>query len=534
MNRWNRLAGAFGLVLFGFGVFGGLVIESFSQPLIATHILLGLVLMGVWAVTTGVRSFSSAGAALTGRAARFGYHALFATAVSVGLLVAVNWLISRHNRRWDLTEQGVYSLSSQSAAIVKGIKKPLKIVGLDLAVEDRREGSLKELLELYKYNNPDKVSVELLNPQAKPHLVDRYGFKPGNLVYISYGEGDSAGVSRINDASEEAITNAILKLQRGESKTIYVVEGHDEPSIESGAAEGFMAFSQALADENLAVKKIVLGLQGTIPDDAAAVVLASPKKGLLKEERELLIAYVESGGNLLLLGDPRTTEDVRQIAGHFGITVGHDVVIDQVQRLFAAPALGAQPIAREYASHPITKQFGQAQLTIYNVASSVTASTTSDGDITRTELVKTGPSAWGETNVSALFDSDEPTAVREGGDLQGPVSLAVAYEKKLPVAKGAESSEFTRSAKLVVFGDTDWVLNANISTFANRDLVLNSINWLTGEEGGISLRAKSIRTSMAPITESTFALLLAISFLVPELIVLGGLSIWMRRRYVAA
>ncbi|RIL09962.1 MAG: hypothetical protein DCC75_05385, partial [Proteobacteria bacterium] len=60
------------------------------------------------------------------------------------------------------------------------------------------------------------------------------------------------------------------------------------------------------------------------------------------------------------------------------------------------------------------------------------------------------------------------------------------------------------------------------------------INWLSGEEGGISIRPKSLRESIAPITRDSFLIILVSSFLIPELILIFGLIVWWRRKTVTA
>jgi ABC-type uncharacterized transport system involved in gliding motility auxiliary subunit len=286
------------------------------------------------------------------------------------------------------------------------------------------------------------------------------------------------------------------------------------------------------------VQGIVLSQVGSIPQDAAAVMLIAPKKPLLQEERDLLVKYVEGGGRLLMMTDPRSAGDVRELASKFGISVGDNVVIDQIQRLFAGPTLGAQPIVVDYADHPIAKDFNQQTISIFNIASTVSASGKNDAAVTYTELLKSSPTAWGETDLSGVFDSADPTAILEESDVQGPVSLGVVYEKKLDEPKAPEEqgseADFQRVARVVVFGDSDWVMNQNLNVYSNRDLILNSVNWMVGEEGGVTIRPKSIRASYAPIPLQTFLYLLASSFVIPELILILGLFIWWRRKAAVA
>lgn len=534
MNRWIRFLWILGLVVFGFGFLGALVVGSFSQVIMAGHMLLGVALIIVWFFLSGIQNVSETKQIISGRVARYGVNALLYTAVFLGLLGVVNFASKRNEKRWDLTEQGVYSLTDQSLKVAKGLKSPLRIVVFKDSQGAGAEAA--DSAELFHEANPSNITVDVVDPRAKPHLVDSYGMKQGNLVYLEFGDGAQKAVSRLNEGTEEALTNAIIRLSRGAAKKIYYIEGHGEPDMKDIQEPGFKAAIDALEDEHLKVEGLFIGTLSVIPPDAAAVILASPKKPMQESERKLLLDYVNGGGRLLMLNDPRFTQDVRMIASDFGIQVGEDVVIDQVQRLFAAPALGAQPIVRDYAEHDLTRSMTPQHITIFNIASSVRKGATVPQGANVVELIKTSPSSWAETNLSMLFDSEDASATLEPNDIKGPVPIAAAFEKTLSSNNddAKQDGEFNKVARVVVFGDSDWILNANIGLYANRDLFMNSVNWLVGEEGGISIRPKSMRASTAPIESSTFTKLFVAGFIIPELILIFGLLVWWRRRTTTA
>ncbi len=540
MSKLIKFSGILGTVLFLFGVLGALIV-GFDQAFMVAHMLIGLVLITLGLTSGGLKGVSQKGQVLRGRNMRFGANVALYSAVFIGLLAVVNWAANRFDKRWDMTSEGVFSLSQQSFDLVKNLQIPLKLVSI-IGAGGNDDGN-KDLLNLFKYANPSKVKVEFVDPRTKPHLIDKYGLKPGNIVYVGLGEEGKEQVNRLNDSSEEAITNAILKLTRGASKKIYYIQGHDEPDLDAESAQGIKYFKDAIGDENFAVEGLLLSQKGAIPEDAAAVLVVSPKRAMLKEEKESLMKYADQGGRLLLFADPRTTDDLKELADHFGIEIGQNVVIDQVQRLFAAPALGAQPICTDYGVHPITKSLKKTDVTIFNIASSVKPGATKKEGATYTELVKTGPNAWGESNLSQIFESDEPSAIYDPeSDVKGPVTVAVSYEKKLSDEKkeGEKSADgknadakFDKATRVVVFGDSDWILNPNLSVYANRDLALNALNWAIGEEGGITIRPKAIGASFARISRETFSLILATSFMAPELLLILGLFVWWRRRTVS-
>jgi ABC-type uncharacterized transport system involved in gliding motility auxiliary subunit len=278
----------------------------------------------------------------------------------------------------------------------------------------------------------------------------------------------------------------------------------------------------------------MLAQAGSIPQDAAAVIVAAPTKPISQSERDAIIAYAKNGGRLLLFANPedRDSDEIRTLAAAFGIQVGRDIILDEQLRLFAGPQIAVQFIAQQFSPHPITSGLTQAEPLVFSFASSVVAPSNVEAGAMYTELVKSGKNSWAEKNVEALFNPDGATASRDPEDIQGAVSIAVAMERKVEGAdspKGEEAS-FEKMSRVVVFGDVTWIENGSLAAMGNRDVALNSVNWVTGEEGGVAIGPKGMRASVAPIPQSTFNVILALSFLGPELILLFGLFVWWRRR----
>lgn len=521
-----------GLVVFIFGVAGLLVGSRQEVQLIAgagdvytvAHLVIGLALM-----IFGF--FFARGVAPTrmerGRAWRFWGGSASYIAVFVAILGALNFIVARYDKRIDLTEQGVYSLAEQSRTAVQKLEKPISIIGFDVKAE-RQVENLRELLDLYKAANPSKVSIDFVNPRAKPQMVDKLGMKGGNLIYLEYGEPGAAGntaIARLNEATEEAITNGIMKLAGGAAKKVYYLTGHGEPGIADSGPQGLKRFSDALKDEHVEIEELTLAQSKTkgVPEDAAAVMWVNPQGPLFPGEKEAIEKFVDGGGRLFLTSKARGQSDVSDVAAHFGVTIGNNVVLDVVTQLFAGPSVALQFAASNFGTHEITKRFNQRDVIVVEGAASV-AGGKSEGDITYSELLKTSDNGWGESNLAGIYDAAEPSADFGDGDLKGPVSIAVSYEKK--------SGDTV--AKAVVFGDSSWLSNASFKYPAHRDLALNSIGWLSGQEANVSIRPRQMRTSITPISQATFKMLLQIGFIVPELLVLLGVFVWVRRKAAGA
>src|SRR5713226_8040195 len=85
-----------------------------------------------------------------------------------GLFAIVLWITSSrsslHHARLDLTAEKVYSLSSQSVNVVKGLKQPLKLYGF---FQGGSNPAAHELYDTFAYYSP-KVSYEIVDPDKHP------------------------------------------------------------------------------------------------------------------------------------------------------------------------------------------------------------------------------------------------------------------------------------------------------------------------------------------------------------------------------
>src|ERR1043165_1685795 len=63
-----------------------------------------------------------------GRNARYGTLAGVSVIVALGILVAINYVSTRQNKRWDLTATQHFSLSEQTTKLLKDMKAPVKFL----------------------------------------------------------------------------------------------------------------------------------------------------------------------------------------------------------------------------------------------------------------------------------------------------------------------------------------------------------------------------------------------------------------------
>ncbi|MFQ5684211.1 MAG: GldG family protein [Candidatus Binatia bacterium] len=514
MTRYLQISGISGIVLILFGLVAYFFTHNIQDPYVLVHLGLGILGLLVYIATQGGNLARS----LTRRSSRFGFHSSIYTLLFIGIIIMLNFLNTRYHYRWDLTENKAYSLSSQSIKVIGQIKQELEIYGF---FQRGKNPAVADLIQSYTYQSP-KITFHPIDPDRHPEMAKRFKIRQFNTVHIRYGK-ESTNVTEI---TEEAITNAIVKLTKSSKKHVYFLTGHGEPKIgDQKSTAGYAAAKEALENENYSVKELLLSTREKVPKTTSLLIIAGPKKPLFDHEIKAIETYAKAGGRLLVMLPLQGNEKLSEFLKGWGIEVGKNLVVDKVIRLFTGPSLGLEPIINNYSPiHPITRDFKER--TLFSMVRSVDANGTPKDGLKVTSLLKTSPTSWAETDLDGVFKRGKAAFGRK--DKKGPISVGVAVTanlKKLGMKKdGGE-------AKIVALGTASVANNRFIRIYFNRDLFLNVINWLVGEEEFISIRPRSVRTSRIQLTEREGNIVFYLSFLIfPEILFLIGLGVWWRRR----
>ena len=471
-----------------------------------------------------VRDFS-------GREARYGSLAVASIVVVFAILGAINYLAERHNKRWDLTAASQYTLSEQTRKIVGGLTRPVNVTVFARTDEFER---FRSRLEEYQYLST-QLKIDYVDPEKRPSMADRLKENALGTIVMEY----DGRVQRVTSDQEQDITNGLVKLLQQAQPKIYFVQGHGERDIAGSAGDGYGGIAERLKADNFLAEPLVL-LQQDIPADASVVVLAGPKSDLLEPEIAKLKAYLAKGGKLLAMIDPPQNVDAPKLTNvlalmkEWSIDVGENAVLDPMSRL-----RGAQPdvpVAARYPFHPITNTF--ELLTAYPYARSVKAADGPPAGRTVTAFVESGRNSWAESDLRTLTTKQTAEPDFDQGDVQGPVSLAVAVNAPIdgatpPAAdeKEAEPTPSKPETRIVAVGDSDFVANSIAGTAGNTDMFLNMVNWLAQQENMIALRPRNPEDRRVSLTAGQDSMIFWFALVIlPGLIFLAGVQTWWRRR----
>jgi len=345
-------------------------------------------------------------------------------------------------------------------------------------------------------------------------------------VHLRYGSESFV----VTQPTEETITNGILSVTRTTKKTVYFAEGYGQAGLDDPAdPKGYAAAKLGLEQENYEVKTFVWPGVTSVPEDASAVVVAGIGQPLSEPAVGVLDGYLERGGRLLLTVGPRQSADgARQLLDRWGVALGSDVVVDQQLQLLGAPVVGLSPLATDYGTHPITRNF--RGYTSFPQTRTVEPDATGKKGLTVTPLVRTGPASWAETNVDEVYTSGQVAVDPE--DRRGPLSVATAVAADLATMGITVPEAGEGEARLVVVGTPRFADSQEFTRRPqNADLFLNAVGWLVGQSETISVRSRTIRASRAELTPDQARRVFFLSvFIIPELLVLIGVSVWWWRR----
>jgi ABC-type uncharacterized transport system involved in gliding motility auxiliary subunit len=432
------------------------------------------------------------------------------------ILVVVNVLADRYNKSYDSTSNKRFSLSEQTAKIVKGLKQSASITYYD---QSTRFAQAKDQLVPYANLSP-RVHVEYVDPDKNPDLARAAAIKNYGTTIVQIGERKEEAKS----LTEEAITGAFIRDLKTNTRTICFVEGSGEHQIEDSDRNGYSRLKDLLGKDEYQTKSINLVLKSEVPRECTVLVVGGPDADYQQPEVDAMKKYVENGGRALILLDPPLKMGRSEIAENdalgkvlegWGVTPQKNLILD-LNPIGQIAGLGPQvALVTSYESHAIVNDM-QRRVTGFPLARSLE---TKNGDKTTVQkLFSSSDSslATSKLNTPAIDPNDPKNS-------KGPFPIAAAGT----YSTGKENSQ----GRFVVMGSSSWVANSFIGFNGNRDLALNTANWLASDEDLISIRPKEPEDRRITLTKAQMNWIRITSqFLLPALVVLGGVRVWWRRR----
>jgi gliding motility-associatede transport system auxiliary component len=469
------------------------------------------------------------------RQTKYGAYVTVYVLVILAVLGVANFLANRYDKSYDATSNKQFSLSDQTVKAVKNLKKNVSVTYFG---ETTNFPQARDLLGRYAALSP-KLKVDYVDPVKKPQLARAAGVTQLGTVVVDAGERKADAKT----LEEQDITGALIRSVKGGERNACFLTGSGEHTLDDSQGGGFSTLKEALEHNNYKTRAVnvvqaappaagsapavslgapVQAAKVDIPADCSVVVSGGPKLAYSSAEAAAIKAYVEGGGSVLFLLDTplrigaqegNENPEVVKMLAEWGVTMNNDLALDTsgIGQIFG---LGPEvAFVASYESQPIVRDFSLPTA----IPLSRTLAIAGNTKVTVDKLISTTDNSFAAASVQGPIDPKK--------GVKGPLVLAAAgtYNTGKPGSSG----------RFVVFGSSQWAANNFLGSrqIANRDLALNTFNWLTSDEDLISIRPKETEDRRLNISGNRMSLIFWWSVVLLPLCVVGaGLMVWWRRR----
>jgi len=427
------------------------------------------------------------------------------TIIILSLLITLAWLSRLYSTQIDLSANASNTLSETSQKILTTLPDPISITAYI-----KQPALQKQVIQLIdKYRRfKNNIHVSVIDPDSAPDKARELNIGPQGVIVVEY-QGRNKKITFLDETS---LSNTLLQLASTNKRWITFITGHGEPSPAGNANFDIGLFAKQLADHKINSQALNLAQLSAIPDNSSLLVLISPRVALLPGELNIISEYIDNGGNLLLLTDPKN-HHLKPIEQHLGIKKLPGTIVDSSSGLYGIddPTF---VLVSEYTRHPVTLNF--SNITVFPVTAALELA--DEGEFETKAILTSVLHSWTETGDiigKVRFDADSE-------EQEGPLTLGYTLTKHL---------SGKNQQRIAVIGDSDFLSNAFLGNVGNSELGFRLINWLTHDDKFIEIpitksAGKSLQLSNTAIAIIGFGFLI----ILPLILFIIGFIIWRRRK----
>ena len=436
----------------------------------------------------------------------------------------------------DCTTNKEYTLTQESKSRVQNVDVPVKMYFIGYSEDDTTVNLAKQ------YNKVNEnITIEVIDSNTRTDIVDKYHItnteggiviENGEKSKIIYEEDMYTYDENYNtvDLTEENLTSGILKVTSQNIPNIYFLTGYSNYSLDKEGAMSYLA--TYLNNEILNYKQLNILTESKIPEDCNTLVIPTPSKDFDELTVNEITKYINNGGNILWLNasysQSTDLKNVNKILALYGVDpfeIGYIYENDTSRK-----ALGyASCILEDVDYSNITKNLKDVLL-LNATKINVNSSKLEELNVEEEDIIKSSDTAYYRKNISNESDSTD-------GDEQGTFVIGAKLTKT--ISNGSNEGDNSLKSTLIIYGDNNFISDIQINSQVypmvfledNKDVVLNSIAYLTEKEEDITIRKDYTKQSSFTATDGQKSIIMNIIFIVPlEIIVIGIIISILRRR----
>ena len=413
-------------------------------------------------------------------------------ALSVALLAMLLLTVSKFDMKFSLRDPR-QQLSPRAVSIIEGLSGDIcchVILPKNNLVFHPLENLLESIREVANANPGTSFVIDYINPNSDlARAATEAGRHRANGFCVIFTKGERTEIipyealvetverssyelvksapARSRFRGEQVCVTALARLAAPKTPVIYALSGHGERDFASyDALTGYSDLAREIIREGYEIRSLVLN-DDPVPEDCDLLFVAGAQRPPTEHEESAIRDYIGHGGLIMILADTAAT-----------LPTGWERVFERIglkpTNLTAVSENtlgGYNLLVDRFGNHPVAGGLENSALYFVDPQIFDPAGNGPDGPALTVSTVVAAPKdAYGETTPDALPRHYDP-----GIDREGPLPLALAVE-----TEGREDLGI-KAMRAFVIGDSAFASNAMMDggLTANRDFLLNAVNWLT-------------------------------------------------------
>lgn len=465
-----------------------------------------------------------------------GTTTLLLVAIVLVCFIGLNILVQNINvEDLDFTEKKLYSLSDETKNKIKDLDKEVTIQLINM----NDYGYIKEFAKKYSALT-DKIKVEEVDDlSSRVDLKTEYDLDDtDSLIVVKTADAektltlydlytiDYSTYEQI-DTTEEAITNAIVELTIDRKPKIYILSTNTYYSSQQSL---YTVITQLEEDSN-EVEYLDILTQGEVPEDCDCLIITTLAKDITELERDKIIEYIQRGGKIMILTSQNVLEEVETpnydtVLAEYGISIDFGVIFEQDpnRMLQNAPEFAISDVRASFMNNiDMTLQMCFIDAGKIEFADDEKLE---ELGVTYETIASTGEKSFIRTD----FDQTSFTKTSEDGE-EGSFIVGAFVTKSISDDINSEliiySSEVSATDMQIPISSQYY--SYAIDLYNNKDIILNSISYLTERTDTITIR-KTDDTQPYSVTEQQDTIIRIIIFTIPFVIIFIGIIVWYIRK----
>ena len=471
------------------------------------------------------------------------------TAVVAAIFILLNLFVSNlpsSFTKFDNSATSLYTVSDESAAVVRGIGEDVKFY--ILTERGNESVILTQLLDRYRDLN-SHISYATVDPASNPLFAEQYTDKSLSdnsviavsgkrsyaldyadfTVYVYKETGDTLSAAEYEqlrqyyqmygqplEGFEQQFTGdaklaaAADYVTRDSIPVLYTLTGHGESEIDA-------SYQKYIDSQNIRAENLSLLNLTAVPDDCAVLFISNPTADLTADELAVLRDYASRGGQILLVSSGMTFSSEKMpnltaLAADFSMEPVDGIVVEGDQNKYMMVPHMIVPSYGASDAEPLAS-LNRNSYALLSYAHGILS--TGSGDATVTPVFYTSSSAYAKKNPT-----NDNLYTKEDSDVSGMFYL------------GAIAENGTTGARLVWFSSTDIADSRSDMFGGNSATFLAVLNWMSDSSHAmLSLPGRNSQIEPLAVTEADYHFwAVTLIAVVPLAVLAAGFVIWFRRR----